>query len=49
MFGVLLAGLVLLIIGAVMSAIADTKNSTYGSELEQYIVSNNLISSLVQP
>ena len=41
MFGVLLSGLVLLIIGAVIPAFADTKNSTYGSELEDYIVSHN--------
>jgi hypothetical protein len=40
MFGVLLSGLVLLIIGIVLPAFAST-NSTYGSELEDYIVSNN--------
>jgi len=40
MFGVLLSGLVLLIIGAVIPAFTGT-SSTYGSELEDYIVKNN--------
>lgn len=37
MFGLLLVGLVILVMGVVMPAIADTKTSTYGSELENYI------------
>lgn len=41
MFGILIAGLVLLIIGAFAPAFADSKNTTYGSELEQYINSHN--------
>jgi hypothetical protein len=40
MFGILIMALVLLVVGAVMPAIANTK-STYGSELEQYINSRN--------
>ena len=41
MFGVLLSGLVLLIISAVIPAFTDNKQSTYGSELENYINSHN--------
>lgn len=40
MFGVFIAGLVLLIIGAIMPAFAETK-SEYGTELEQYINSHD--------
>lgn len=40
MLGVLIAGLVLLIVGAFAPALADTK-SNYGSELENYINSRN--------
>ena len=29
------------VVGVVLPAIADSKNSTYGSELEDYIVSHN--------
>lgn len=39
MFGVLLSGLILLILGALIPAFAN--ESTYGSSLEEYIVSHN--------
>lgn len=41
MLGVIIAALVILIIGALIPAIADEKPTTYGSKLEEYIVSNN--------
>lgn len=41
MLGVLLSGLVLLIISAVIPAFANDKPNTYGSKLEEYIVSHH--------
>ena len=41
MLGVLLSLGVMAVVGVVLPAIADSKNSTYGSELEDYIVSHN--------
>ena len=41
MFGVLLSGLVLLVISALLPAFAKDNPNTYGSRLEEYIVSNN--------
>lgn len=41
MLGILLSALAILILGALIPALADEKASTYGSELEKYIVSNN--------
>lgn len=38
MFSVILSGLGLLIVGAILS---EDKTQTYGSKLEEYIVSNN--------
>ena len=40
MLGVLLSGLVLLVVGAAISAITDS-SPVYGSKLEDYIVSHN--------
>lgn len=41
MLGVLLASLGILVVGAVIPALIDDKLNTYGSKLEEYIVSNN--------
>lgn len=41
MLGVLLSTLVILILGAVIPALAQDKPNTYGSKLEEYIVSHH--------
>ena len=41
MFGVLLSALAILVLGAVIPALFNDKTNTYGSQLEEYIVSNN--------
>jgi hypothetical protein len=41
MIGVLISALVILVLGALIPALADDKPQTYGSKLEEYIVSNN--------
>lgn len=41
MVGVLLSGLAVLAVGAVVPALFDDKPNTYGSKLEEYIVSHN--------
>lgn len=41
MMGVLLSGLVLLVISALLPAFAKDAPTTYGSQLEEYIVSHS--------
>ena len=41
MLGVLISALVILFLGALIPALADDTPNTYGSKLEEYIVSHN--------
>ena len=41
MLGVLISALVILVLGALIPALANDTPNTYGSKLEEYIVSNN--------
>lgn len=41
MLGVLISALAILVVGALIPALANDRPNTYGSKLEEYIVSNN--------
>lgn len=41
MLGVLLSALAIFVLGAVIPALFNDKSNSYGSHLEEYIISNN--------